>query len=54
LHRAHLDIRGQAIRPGAKNRGAGSCIREAEQTEARSWVRFAEGNPGVKGGRGGQ
>ena len=49
LNRADLDISWQAVRPGAKNRGAGSCVREAEQTEAGLRVRLAEGNPGVKG-----
>lgn len=54
LNRADLDISRQGVRPGAKNRGTGSCVREAEQTEAGLWVRFAEGNPGVEGGCGGQ
>jgi len=49
LNRADLDIRRQAVRPGAKERGASSCIREAEQTEAGLWVRLAEDNPGIKG-----
>jgi len=50
LNRADLNIRWQAVRPGAENRGAGSCVREAEQTEAGPRVRFAAGNPRVKGG----
>ena len=54
LNRADLDIRRQAVRPGAKYRSTGSRVREAEQTEAGLWVRFAKGNPGVKGGCGGQ
>ena len=54
LNRADLNICWQAVRPGAKNRGTGSGVREAEQTEAGLWVRFAENNPGVKDGCGGQ
>ena len=54
LNRADLDISGQVVRPGTKNRGPGSCVREAEQTEAGLRVRSAAGNPGVKGGSGGQ
>src|SRR5580698_4165979 len=45
LNRADLDIGWQAVLPGAKNRGAGSCVRKTEQTEAGLRVRFAEGNP---------
>jgi len=50
LNRADLNIRRQAVRPSAKNRGPASCVREAEQAEASLWVRFAAGNPGIKGG----
>jgi hypothetical protein len=53
LNRADLNICWQAVRPGAKNRGTSSGVREAEQTKAGLWVRFAAGNPGVKGGCGG-
>ena len=53
LNRADLDIRRQAVRPGAKNCGTGSRVRETEETEAGLRVRLAEGNPGTKVGRGG-
>src|ERR1700730_12274925 len=50
LNRADLNIRWQALRPGAKNRGTGSCVREAEQTKAGLWVQLSAGNPVVRGG----
>src|SRR5579859_2849516 len=53
FNRADLNLRGQAVRPGAKNRCTASSIREAEQTEAGLWVRLTESNPGVNGGCGG-
>jgi hypothetical protein len=35
LNRANLDIRGQSIRPVAKNQSASPRVRETEQTQTR-------------------
>jgi hypothetical protein len=45
LHRADLNIRWQAGRPGTKNRGGASCVWEAEETEPGLCVRFSENKP---------
>ncbi len=52
LNWTDLDVRGQATRPGAKNRRTASSIRETEQPQASLWPRLATCNPGIKNGVG--